>query len=318
MGRIVLEIEEFAKTSSEYRSFDQDCIRIGRAFNNDLIINDPFVSPWHLSLKFVEGAWIGENGLSLNGVFVSGLTGGNNRSRIETSVPLASGDVLSLGRTTIHIWDIDQPVAPEQALEARAPLFFDPRKTMPSLLFALGAFCFICSLYLTQWSMSRNNAAAQAIAGTFLFLLGSVFWSGLWALITRFSKRQHRFLQHWIFTLHWAVIAIVLSTVVAYVDFFMCQERLDTGLSLVVFCLFGLLVLNAHLAIGTNLSFRKRSLISGFIVSPVILVAALGLYASHNEFNASPSHYIQIVPVPKKLIPVISTPEAARRLDSIF
>jgi len=318
MGKIVLEIEEFAKTYSEYKTFDQDCIRIGRGFDNDLIINDPFVGASHLSLKFTEGAWGCENNRSLNGTFISSPHGSAAKVKVDAACPVHSGDTLFLGKTTIHVWDINHPVAPEQALEASSSLTFDGRKTTLNLFYNLGVFGFVYFLYLSQWYWKSHSTFVETLATTCMVLFCLVIWSAFWALITRFTKRQHRFLGHLLFSFQWAVISLAISFVLKYIFFFICNDGFDYVASLVAFGLFSVFVLNNHLNIATNLSSVKRNMVSGTIAISIILLSVLGYYATHNEFSPKPHHYVRLAPVAKKFIPAIPIKEEIKRLNSIF
>ncbi len=318
MGKLVLEIEEFAKTYSEYKSFDQDCIRIGRAYNNDLIINDPFVGASHFTLKSIDGAWVCENNDSLNGTFISSLQQGAQKAKIAEAYPIASGDTIFIGKTTIHVWDINHPIATQQPLEGRSSLWFDPRKTTENLVFNFAAFGFVYYLFLSLSSWRKDDSFLQGIAATSVMLFCLVLWSALWAFITRFTKRQHRFLQHLIFSLQWAVMGVAISYLLKYIFFFVCNDGVSYAVSLAAFSGFFMFILNNHLNIATNLSVIKRTTISGAIALSMIFLSVLGFYATHNEFSPEPRHYVNIVPVPKILIPSISINEENKRLDSIF
>ena len=318
MGKIVLEIEEFAKTYSEYKIFDQDCIRIGRAYSNDLIINDPFVSASHVSLKFIDGAWVCENEETLNGTFISTPLGGRTKVKIDAACPVASGDTIFLGKSSIHVWGIDHPVAPEQVLDSKSSLIFVPRNTAQSLLLNLVLFYFIYYLYMSQWIWKSNSSIFQVIAETCFLVFCFVIWAAMWALITRFTKRRHLFLDHLIFSFQWAIVSVAISFVLKYIFFFLCDYSFDYVISLMFFGLFSIYILNNHLAIGTNLSHFKRIMTSSLIVFSIILLSVLGYYASYNEFNPEPRHYIRIAPVPKKFIPAISINEEDKLLDLIF
>lgn len=63
-------------------------------------------------------------------------------------------------------------------------------------------------------------------------------------------------------------------------------------------------------------------LFSSYVILPFMcnlsLLAVLGYGVEHNKFSPSPSHYIDIVPVPKKFIPAIPVDEGIKRLDTIF
>ena len=173
-------------------------------------------------------------------------------------------------------------------------------------------------LYLSLWIWKSNNSLFQIITGLCVFLFCLVIWSSIWALITRFTKRQHRFLQHLLFSLQWIVIYLAVSFVLKYIFFFICNNIFDYVASLVIFGLLSVFILNNHLNIGTNLSSIKRITISSLIALSVILLSVFGYYAAYNEFSPNPHHYINIVPASKKFIPAISIKQEVRRLDSIF
>ena len=283
-----------------------------------MIINDPFVSAAHISLNFNEGAWECENTGSVNGIFVSRFNEDKMKIRVDKSCRIASGDTIYLGKTSIRVWDSNHPVAPEQVLDGGSFLPFDTRKTPQSLLFNFGFFSFVCYLYLTQWFWKREYSFSQVIAGVCLILFCLVIWAAFWALITRFTKRQHRFQQHLIFSFQWAVISIAVTFPLKFIFFYVCSSSFDYIAGLVYMGLFSVFVLYNHLSIGTNLSFFKRIMISSLIAMSMIFLTVLGYYATHNEFSPQPRHYVKIVPVSKNFVPTISVNEEVKRLDTIF
>jgi hypothetical protein len=318
MDQIVLEIEEFGKTHSEFKIFRQNQIRIGRAFDNDLIINDPFVNAAHMTLKLNAETWECEDNNTSNGTFISDSGGTRNKVKIGQNCAIRSGDTVFIGKTTIRVWDINHPVGPAQALDDAPLLFLDPRKPLPAFLLSMGLFSFLYYLNLSQWSWRKNGDISSIVLGEMMMLLILAIWSGVWALITRFSKHQHRFLQHLIFSFQWCVFSMVLTAIVKYILFFACNHDFFTYFSLLIYGPLVFFILNTHLAIATNVAAFKRGMISCLIVLSIVVLTLLKQYAMHNEFSPRPAHYINIVPVPKKLIPAIPVNEEIDRLDSVF
>jgi hypothetical protein len=76
----------------------RDALSIGRAADNDIALEDDWISARHLRLRRQNGAWIAEDLGSTNGTRVNGrpLTG---------TVPVRTGDVLDLGRVKLKVVD---------------------------------------------------------------------------------------------------------------------------------------------------------------------------------------------------------------------
>ena len=191
MDQVVLEIEEYGKTHAEFKTFGRGPIGIGRAFGNDLIINDPFVDALHLTLKCGEHGWQCEDKNSRNGTLISDSRGGKTRISDGQTCAVRSGDTITIGKTTIRVWDINQPADPAQVLDDTSGLvFLDPLKTAPSFWLSLGCFVFVYYLNLSQWFSRMNGAASAIVIGEAAVLLSLVLWSGSWALLTRFSRSR--------------------------------------------------------------------------------------------------------------------------------
>ncbi len=76
----------------------RDTLSIGRAADNDIALEDDWISARHLCLRRQNGAWIAEDLGSTNGTRVNGrpLTG---------TAPVRTGDVLDLGRVKLKVVD---------------------------------------------------------------------------------------------------------------------------------------------------------------------------------------------------------------------
>ncbi|NLL81680.1 MAG: FHA domain-containing protein [Tissierellia bacterium] len=73
----------------EYYSIDGELI-IGRRSDNDVYLNDPFVSKKHLKIVEDEGEYYLEDLDSANGTFI-------NKEKVEDVVKLSNGDIIRVG-----------------------------------------------------------------------------------------------------------------------------------------------------------------------------------------------------------------------------
>ena len=92
-------------------SVERDEARIGRAFDNDVVVDDPHVAPHHLRIhRGEDGELVAEDIGTLNGLFPE-----HGAHRVKT-VSLAKETGFRIGRTTLRVRDARHPVAPEKPL----------------------------------------------------------------------------------------------------------------------------------------------------------------------------------------------------------
>ncbi len=71
---------------------------LGRAEDNTLVLDDPFVSAHHALVLWREERWWLEDLESHNGTFLNG-------ERLTAARPLTSGDRIRLGETRLRFWE---------------------------------------------------------------------------------------------------------------------------------------------------------------------------------------------------------------------
>ena len=92
MSEIILK---FKDRELERIPLHKQTISIGRAPNNDIIIDNPAVSQLHANISFVNGQFIIEDQKSLNGTFVNGKN--------ITKYVLKDGDSIKIGKHILEI-----------------------------------------------------------------------------------------------------------------------------------------------------------------------------------------------------------------------
>ena len=112
MAALIIEFP--GRHGSQYRQINKSVVRVGRALDNDIILSDPSVSPYHFVVRRSEGgeyelcSLADENGIRI----------GRRRvlDRIKlTRLPLE----FDAGRTRIRILDRSQAVAPTRLISCR-------------------------------------------------------------------------------------------------------------------------------------------------------------------------------------------------------
>jgi hypothetical protein len=159
---------------------DADEARVGRAFDNDVVVDDPHVAAHHLRVfRAEDGGLVAEDLGTVNGLFPE--HGAERAQRLR----LAEGPGLRIGRTILRVHDAAHPVAPEKPLT--------PPRAHASWAAALTGGLF-ATILLVNWLDLTNQPSANALMLPLLGLATVLaVWSGLWALLSRvfFGQAQY-------------------------------------------------------------------------------------------------------------------------------
>ncbi len=173
-------------------------LTLGRALDNDLVVDDPHVAAQHARIELDEA---GRPLLRLldtvNGARLAGraLAAGDH-------LPLpAGGATLQLGQTTLRLRLPGEMLAPEKPLP-RAATTLAPTLAGVLLLALVGAEHFVSldpGAPLTAWM--------PVLAA---LLLGGGLWVGFWALLSKLFRRQFDFGGH-LRVAVWGLLALQLA-----------------------------------------------------------------------------------------------------------
>jgi hypothetical protein len=178
-----------------------DEARIGRAFDNDVVVDDPHVAPHHLRLfRAEDGELVAEDLGTLNGLYPE------HGARRVTRLPLAREPGIRIGRTVIRVHDGAHPVGPERLLT--------PPRAHARWAIGLGTGLGVL-LLLLQWLILTSEPSANVILLPILGVAAAVaVWASLWAMQSRLFFGQARFALHLRIALT-ACLAIVIWDQVA-------------------------------------------------------------------------------------------------------
>ena len=170
--------------------------RIGRAFDNDVVVNDPHVAPHHLRvLRGEDGELVAEDLGTLNGLYAE-----HGAQRLQR-LSLKGEPGLRIGRTVLRVHDGAHAVAPERALTPpRAHVKWD---------IGLAACLFLLILLLNWLNLTTEPNASAVLVPMIGLAVALAVWTGLWAVLSRIFFGQAQFALHLRIAVT-ACIAIVL------------------------------------------------------------------------------------------------------------
>jgi hypothetical protein len=181
---VIVEIKTAADAAPRYERLDGESISVGRAPDNDLIIEDPFVDAHHLQLNFAEdGAWSIHDLDSINGTL-------KNRHVIQQA-DLQPGEPIKIGKTWLKVYDRHFQVASALSLtdlEHRLLAFDGWRATLvlvALLLTYTGLEVFLNYDGLDSKPATYLTAMITAIVGPIAIAAG-------WSLLSKLLRGESR------------------------------------------------------------------------------------------------------------------------------
>ncbi len=288
MAKIVVEIFHTGQVPQEYRMFDAQEIHIGRGYQNDCIITDPFVSEEHCVLWWQEGQWILEDTHSDNGVYSRRL-----QKEVE-KVGIEPGDEFVIGRTRLRFVD------PEQAVEATKLLILRS-KSHRRLSRAVNAWSLICltlllyavNMYLESFERLSLN---KLMAISLWQMVSVLIWASIWSFVGRLIKHRTQFWGQVSVTCLFWIMLLPVSYGIDTAGYLLNSFIIHWSIFAVLMSALFAMLLTRNLSIATNLSRVKQMMISGTISLLIISIGTISYVAFKDEFNPRPNYYAQLQP----------------------
>lgn len=190
---MALILEQFEPRRPEHailrRVIDQPAITIGRALDNDVVLDDPFVDGHHACLVTEpDGTLVLTDLGSVNLLELIGT------GRV-TRVALVPGVIVRLGRCNFRVRDSAEEVPDAVPLPGAAVLVhskLEDRRWSLGIVFAV----LIGTAWSTWNSSTTRDGAVDTLMMAMLALIMLSAWAGVWALVGRLITRRPSFPVH--------------------------------------------------------------------------------------------------------------------------
>jgi len=186
---VIVEVLNKQQKVTERHKFAQHQVRLGRAFDNDVILFNQHVCPYHATLQQDEaGQWWLEDLSSVNGSFVAG------RKAVQAKEPLRSGEVCWLGEQALRLYDDSHPVAATLPFSAVGQKLQAMGHWAFILLFALIlAVDLVVEIWLTLPKQLEHLWTVRLLDLPRTLLMFCI-WPAILALWSRFNQQESHFL----------------------------------------------------------------------------------------------------------------------------
>lgn len=278
-------------------------VRLGRAYDNEIIVDDPFVAPAHLRIeRRADGELVARDMGTRNGMYAVAKRRWSLRQgavKRSNEIVLTPDTLVRAGHSTFRVRPIDQAVAPER-LDTTAHAWEGLR---PAIL----AFAMLTLLALfNAWSSDTTTQENLVYETSVTMVLATMLvWAGAWALLNRLFAGRARFGRHFLIGAAFTVAAFATSLAAGLLSYAFSlgwPTRFDSYLSL------GLLSIAIYFHVATitplSVSFARR-----FAVAFALLAIGLfGLYRYSTEQQFGDSLYMTSIQWPAiRVVTPVST-----------
>ncbi len=241
---------------------------VGRAYTNDVVLEDRFVSETHAAISETEAGEMALEDLgSLNGVKALG------------------DDRFRIGETVLRLVDAARPVAPAEPMPAdEGGILHALRDSRLAIALVLASLLvFTLDAYLGAY----YDSGFMPVASPALLGLGALgFWSAIWAFVNRLLTHRFDYLRHLSCACIAAVAYILVESFSDHAEFILSSEHVGIGLRVLGAAATTYFLFSAHLAVIPASTRGLRRLWAAGGTSLLLGLASLLSYTGPEDLSA--------------------------------
>ncbi|HLF31678.1 MAG TPA: FHA domain-containing protein [Xanthomonadales bacterium] len=255
-------------------------LRVGRAYDNDMIVDDRYVCPHHLELTLESGhLWARDLG-SINGSYA-----GRGKERVGV-IELSDGLTIQIGHSQLRFHASGSEVAATWRDTARHGLLAMLGKSWMLILTSLLALLALVADSLLE---IPGRAEFLSIASEMLYpLLATLVWAGFWSLLNRILTHRANFHVHLAISFIGVAGLFFLGQLISLSAFALGWDEsaswLDFGAQLALLTL----VLYAHLRYAMHGAPRRQVAFAAVFALVLFGTPEIGDVIERNEFSSLP------------------------------
>jgi pSer/pThr/pTyr-binding forkhead associated (FHA) protein len=310
MAELIIEVLTRNGVHVAYHKAERLPYTIGRAFDNDLILPDPGVSPRHLTIEQGTEGWVIIDHGTTNGTLLA------RGRRIEAPVEVPSGTQLLLGRTVIRILDPLHGVPEAQSTtRVKSPVerFAVPAISIASVI-VTGA-----AITLSQFlNVAKETKTMALLANALPLLFFPFLWAGIWASAGFIVRRRANFGMQLIIANGAFVLILVITELYGYLDYFTSSVKTADIFQYACMALLSSLVLFRSLKTATGNAGLRRMLLAFVLGTGIVAAIAFTEHADSFEKNLSPKYSQTLKPPYAKIAKSVSLDAFMKESEKLF
>lgn len=269
-------------------------VTLGRAYNNQVILSDPFVCPLHLKIvQDDQGRLLASDMDSVNGCYPAG-----SKERVA-QWELQSGSQFRIGHTVLRYVSSGHPLAPTLVDGAvKVSLLASPYAAVTAAIVLVLLLCL--DGYL---SSVERVTVAKIISEPWVTVSMLVTWAGMWALSSRLVVGRFNFPQHVTIACIALLTISALGVVAEWMEFFLPRIPMlwIAGVFGYGLVLAGLVY--GHLGAASPLRRRSRLWAAAAVSLIVVGSSAISDFAARSKFSTVMEYSGVVKPIDAAWVP---------------
>ncbi|MEP0354768.1 FHA domain-containing protein [Paraglaciecola sp.] len=307
---IVLELLSRKNIPLKHFKFEQDYVNVGRDFNNDLRLDDPYVCPSHMLVAMdpESGLLMVNDCKSANGIKVN--------NKFVTQAKLNPQDIIKVGRTRLRIIDTKAPLAeaiPLSELEENLSWL----NRVP-LAVALSMMCLGLMLVLQFFSSVNEFNILKALPTELSELAAFCIWPLCFAVLAKVVKKESHLISQVNLTLLMFLFVNVLLLSKNIVIFNIHPGGWFAWLELLLLAVLTGGFIWLTLFIGFHQTNRRRNIISFLMTATITTPIYVLGFLNSGDFNPRPMYDPILLPPTYDVTGSIDTQEFLEKTESLF
>jgi len=289
MEPLTIEIlDRFGKIKERHRIDSFPC-KIGRDYSNNIILDDPYISPAHIILKQQDGQCTLEDNNSKNGVFSL------HPFQKQQSINIINNSRVRIGHTDIRFRYADHKIKEtiqERDKPSQISMLLSNAFILP-IVWLLFSAAFMLNSYLEAISPITFQ---KLLSETFPLLIFMALWAMAWSIVSKVVTHRFYFAFHAIWITCLTLVSTVLDNLADYIEFSFSFSGASYFLGLIFSFLITATLLYGHLHYSTTFSAKKSKLVS--FVASLTIIAIIEIFGLLNSdgFSNTPKYSSIIKP----------------------
>jgi hypothetical protein len=280
---LIIEQVSRSKKLLQRHQVEGSMINIGRGYDNDVILNDPYICAHHLSLNVGEdGRWQVCDNDTVNGSFTE------RQKPLKGCESIESGDVISIGKSYLRFIYPHQQVAPAIRLSGLEGLL----NWLSSPMVVITVFCIYIGMLFGNYYMGSavEIKTTQMLSNVFFRFVVMSLLPLLFALLARLFKHDARVLTQMVVWYSFFIIFLLFDGLSALINFNSNQSWMSNGFSYItqITLLFSLFWATFYIAF--HQSPMRRSVTAGAITIGIYALSYLYNAGNSSDFNPKPMY----------------------------
>lgn len=307
---IVLELLSRKNIPLKHYKFEQDYVCVGRDFNNDLRLNDPYVCPSHMLVAIdpESGLLMVNDCQSINGIKI-------NNKFVKQST-LQPNDIIKIGRTRLRIIDSKAALPKAMPLSELEENLNWLNKAVLTVFLGLACLSYLLLSKFTGTVDEFKLMSALPSELTKLVIIS--LWPLSFAVLAKVVKKESHLINQINLTLIVTLVFFVLNLLQSFLlfnldlgEWFAWIELLIVGLIIAGFVWLSLFIAFHQHPIRRN---AITLLISSLILAPLVFFG----FFNNDEFSSRPAYNLTLLPPTYNISGSIETAPFMDKTHTLF